>query len=132
VIVVDASVVGPALIDEDGDGERFRARLAGERLAAPALIDLEVLSAWRGISRSGRLSDRRAERARAHLAALPLARASHGRLMNRIWDLRDNLTSYDAAYVALAEFLQTVLVTADSKLAGAPGIQCEVELLPIE
>jgi predicted nucleic acid-binding protein len=129
VIVVDASVLAPALIDEDGEGERFRTQLAGERLAAPAVIDLEVASAWRRIARSGRLAEGRADQARAHLAAMPLARASHGRLMNRIWDLRDNLTPYDAAYVALAELLDTLLLTADAALARAPGIACEVEVI---
>jgi predicted nucleic acid-binding protein len=132
VIVVDASVISPALIDEEAAGERARRRLAGERLAAPALIDLEVASTWRRISRSGRLSQRRADRALAHLAALPLARASHGPLMSRIWDLRDNLTPYDAAYVALAESLETILLTGDGRLARAPGIQCDIELLTVE
>ena len=129
MIVVDASVIGPALIDDEAHGDRFRARLAGERLAAPALIDVEVASACRGVARSGRLTARRAELALADLAALPLARAVHGPLMNRIWGLRDNLSSYDASYVALAELLETVLLTADAALATAPGIHCEVEVL---
>ena len=129
MIVVDASVLAPALINDEDEGNRARARLAGERLAAPAVIDLEVASAWRRIARSGRLAEGRADQARAHLAVMPLARASHGRLMNRIWGLRDNLTPYDAAYVALAEFLDTLLLTADAALARAPGIACEVEVL---
>jgi predicted nucleic acid-binding protein len=129
VIVVDASVLAPALINDEDEGNRARARLAGERLAEPAVLDLEVASAWRGIARSGRLAKGRADQARAHLAAMPLARASHGRLMNRIWDLRDNLTPYDAAYVALAELLDTLLLTADAALARAPGIACEVEVI---
>jgi predicted nucleic acid-binding protein len=129
VIVVDASVIAPALVDDDPAGHRFRARLAGERLAAPAVIDVEVASAWRGVARAGRLSPRRAELALSDLAALPLARAGHGRLMSRVWELRDNLSAHDASYVALAEFLETVLLTADAALARAPGIRCEVEVL---
>ena len=129
MIVVDASVLAPALISDEDEGNRARARLAGERLAAPAVIDLEVASAWRRIARSGRLAEGRADQARAYLAAIPLGRASHGRLMNRIWDLRDNLTPYDAAYVALAELLDTLLLTADAALARAPGIACEVEVI---
>jgi predicted nucleic acid-binding protein len=73
VIVVDASVLAPALINDDDEGDRARARLAGERLAAPAVIDLEVASAWRRIARSGRLAEGRADQARAHLAALARA-----------------------------------------------------------
>jgi predicted nucleic acid-binding protein len=129
VIVVDASVLVPALTDDEAEGDRYRARLAGERLAAPAMIDVEVASAWRGLSRSGRLPMRRAELALADLAALPLARAGHRPLMNRIWELRDNLSAYDASYVALAELLGTVLLTADAAIAGAPGAQCDVEVL---
>jgi predicted nucleic acid-binding protein len=129
LIVVDASVLAPALINDEERGERFRARLVGERLAAPAVIDLEVVSAWRGLARAGRLAEGRAGRARARLAAMPLDRAAHPPLMNRIWELRENLTAYDASYVALAELLGTVLVTADATFARAPGIQCEVEVL---
>jgi predicted nucleic acid-binding protein len=132
VIVVDSSVVAPALIDEDVLGDRLRARLAGERLTAPAVIDLEVASAWRRHALAGRLSRRRADVALADLVAMPLDRAPHGPLMPRIWDLRDNISAYDAAYVALAEALDTILLTADGRLARAPGIQCEIEVLTLE
>jgi predicted nucleic acid-binding protein len=129
VIVVDASVVASALGDDGPDGERARERLAGERLAAPELIDLEVASVWRRAARASRLGGKRAGQALADLAALPLARAPHQPLMNRIWELRDNLTPYDAAYVALAEVLETSLLTADRRLAQAPGARCEIKLL---
>jgi predicted nucleic acid-binding protein len=129
VIVVDASVLASALGDDGPDGDRARHRLAGERLFAPELIDLEVASVWRRAARSGRLDDRRAGLALADLASMPLARASHRRLLARIWELRTNLTPYDAAYVALAELLDSVLVTADRALAGSSGIECEVEVL---
>jgi predicted nucleic acid-binding protein len=114
------------------DGDRARSRLAGERLVAPGLIDIEVASLWRRASRAGRLSDRRAGQVLADLAALPLARASHRPLMQRIWELRANLSTYDAAYVALAELLDTVLLTADSRLARATAIRCEVHVLTVE
>jgi predicted nucleic acid-binding protein len=132
VVVVDASVVAPALTNEEEVGDRLRERLERERLLAPALIDLEVASAWRGQVRAGRLSARRAEVAFSDLAALRLERALHGPLMGRIWELRDNLSSYDAAYVALAEGIDTVLLTGDVRLARAPGVQCEIELLTVE
>jgi len=129
VIVVDASVVASALGDDGSDGERARRRLAEERLFAPELIDLEVASAWRRAARAGRLGSKRARQALTDLAALPLDRAPHQPLMSRIWELRDNLTPYDAAYVALAEALQAPLVTADQRLARAPGVGCEIEVL---
>jgi predicted nucleic acid-binding protein len=129
VIVVDASVLASALGDDGPDGDRARHRLAGERLFAPELIDLEVVSVWRRAARSGGLDDRRAGLALADLASIPLARASHRALLARIWELRTNLTPYDAAYVALAELLDSVLVTADRVFARASGIECEVEVL---
>ncbi len=121
-----------ALTNEEELGDRLRARLERERLVAPALIDLEVASAWRGQVRAGRMSARRAEAAFFDLAALPLERTPHGPLMGRIWELRDNLTVYDASYVALAELLDTLLLTGDARIARAPGMQCEVELLTVE
>jgi predicted nucleic acid-binding protein len=132
LIVVDASILATALADDDAGGDHARGRLAGERLAAPELIDLEVASVWRRASRAGRLSDRRARRALLDLVEVPLVRSTHRPLMSRIWDLRDNLSAYDASYVALAELLETLLLTADGRLAMAPGIRCEVELLSAE
>ncbi len=129
MIVVDASIVASALGDDGSDGELARGHLAGQRLLAPELIDLEVASAWRRAARAGRLGERRTQQALADLAALPLSRAPHAPLMERIWELRDNLTPYDAAYVALAEALEASLLTADRRLAQAPGLRCEVRLL---
>jgi predicted nucleic acid-binding protein len=129
VIVVDASVVVTALADDGADGEGARRRLRGERLMAPHLIDVEVVSAWRRLSAGGAIDDRRADLARADLRALRISRVAHGPLIERCWQLRGNLTTYDAAYVALAEMVGVRLVTADAKLAAAPGIGCQVELL---
>jgi predicted nucleic acid-binding protein len=129
VIVVDASIVAAALADDGADGDRARKRLIEERLAAPELLDLEVASVWRRALRAGRLSERRAGQALADLASAPLARAPHGPLMARVWQLRDDLTTYDAAYVALAEILDTVLLTADTRLARAQEVKCEIEVL---
>ena len=129
MIVVDAPIIASALGDDGPDGERARTRLASERMLAPELIDLEVASVWRRAARGGRLERKRARRALADLAALPLARAPHQPLMTRIWELRDNLTPYDAAYVALAEALEAALLTGDRRLARASGARCDVELL---
>jgi predicted nucleic acid-binding protein len=132
VIVADASALTPALVYQDEVGRRTRARLAGEGLTAPALVDIEVISALRGLARRGRISADRAERALRDLAALPLIRADHSRLALRIWELRDNLSACDAAYVALGESLGTTLLTADERLARAPGVRCRIEVLAFE
>jgi predicted nucleic acid-binding protein len=129
MIVVDASVVASALGDDGSDGQRARSRLATRRLFAPELVDLEVISVWRRAVQARRLGEQRARQALADLAVLPLARAPHHPLMARIWELRNNLTPYDAAYVALAEALDAPLLTADQRLTKAPGVMCEVELL---
>lgn len=129
MIVVDASVLAPALADDEGDGDLVRARLHGEQLAAPELVDLEVVSTLRRATRAGRLDNRRSSQALADLASLPLKRVPHLPLLPRVWELRENLTAYDAAYVALAETLGALLLTADGPLARASGAHCEVELL---
>ena len=79
--------------------------------------------------RGGRVDDRRAILALADLAALPLRRAPHRPLLARCWELRDNLSIYDAAYVALAEALEVILLTADQRLARATGPRCRIEVL---
>lgn len=129
MIVVDASVLAPALADDGPHGDRARARLRGEELAAPDLLDLEVVSVVRRAERSGLVGGRRAEQALTDLAALPLTRLPHRPLLPRVWALRANLTPYDAAYVAVAERLGAVLVTADARLRGAPGPRCAFDLL---
>lgn len=129
MIVVDASVVVTALADDGHDGDAARARLRGERLAAPHLLDLEVTSAWRRMAAGGALDDRRVELAMADLLALRVDRVPHGPLLPRCWELRSNLTVYDAAYVALAEILGVAVLTADGRLAAAPGTRCPIEVI---
>lgn len=129
MIVVDASIVVTALADDGPDGDRFRGRLAGEHLAAPHLIDIEVISAWRRLAAAGQMDERRAAFARADLQALPIRRVDHSPLVERCWDLRTTMTSYDAAYIALAELIDVPLLTADAKLAASPGPTCQIELL---
>jgi predicted nucleic acid-binding protein len=125
VIVVDASVIATALGDDSRDGANARARVQGEDLAAPEIIDLEITSVWRRTL----TDERRAELALEDLAELPLRRAPHLSLLPRCWELRHNLTPYDASYVALAEALGVTLLTADLRLARAPGIRCHVATL---
>lgn len=118
-----------ALADDGIDGATARHRLAGEVLLAPEIIDLEVLSAWRGLVAAGHLSEGRAQQAIVDLRDLRLTRSTHGPLLERCWSLRHNLTVYDAAYVALAERAESTLVTADARLAAAPGPRCLIEVL---
>ena len=129
MIVVDASVLAVALGDDGTDGRRARERLTDETLVAPELIDLEVASVWRRHVAARLMTARRAEAAVSDLENLPLRRSSHRPLLGRIWALRQVVTPYDAAYVALAEALDVVLVTADARLARAPGVKCDVETI---
>lgn len=130
MIVVDASVLAVALSDDGRDGDIARARLRDEQLAAPEVIDLEIGSVLRRQRLAGTIDERRARLALDDLVDLPMRRAPHRPLLMRCWELGDNLTVYDAAYVALAEALGTSLLTADTQLSKAPGVMCAVEVLP--
>jgi predicted nucleic acid-binding protein len=129
MIVVDASVLVPALADDGHDGDRARGRLRGERLAAPEIIDLEVASVLRRQAANGQIDERRCVLALRDLVALPLRRAAHRPLLPRCWELRHDLTIYDGAYVALAEALGALLLTADIRLSHAVGPRCQMEIL---
>ena len=129
MLVVDASVLAVALADDGVDGDSARARLRGESLAAPDLLDLEVTSVLRGRLAGGHLDLRRAQLALGDLMDLPLRRVPARHLIGRCWELRDNLSVYDAAYVALAEALAATLLTADTRLARAPGTRCRIDVL---
>lgn len=129
VLVVDASVLAVAMSDDGSDGDAARDRLRGEDLFAPELLDLEVASVLRRQLMSGAIDARRAGLALTDLMAMPIQRAPHLALLGRAWELRENLTIYDAAYVALAEALQVHLLTGDKRLARAPGPRCHIEVL---
>jgi predicted nucleic acid-binding protein len=123
-------VLAVALADDGEDGDAARARLARDpELHAPHLVDLEVLSVLRRQAGAGLLNARRASLALQDLVSLPVTRYPHVPFAPRVWELRGNLTPYDAAYVALAEALGCVLVTADARLARAPGTHCAVEVV---
>jgi predicted nucleic acid-binding protein len=129
VIVADASIVLTALIDDGPVGDVSRRRLLSEPVRAPELIYCEVTSAVRRLESAGQLSPSRAAAAIADLVAMPIEIAGHRLLTSRCWDLRHNVTVYDAAYVALAERSEATLVTSDARLARATGPTCTIELL---
>lgn len=130
MIVVDASVVSNALADDGHEGDLARQRMiqAGE-LAAPDLVDVETVSVLRRRWLAGDLTARRFSTAVDDLGDLAVIRMPTLPLMRRAYELRANLTAYDASYVALAEHLGWVLLTADRRLSRAPGLACTVELL---
>ena len=93
------------------------------------LIDLEVTSVWRGLVRGGRVPAAQVEAALEDLRDVPIQRVEHTSLLPRCWELRENLSVYDAAYVALAEALGVTLLIGDRRLAKAPGILCPIEVV---
>ncbi|OUZ07283.1 VapC toxin family PIN domain ribonuclease [Aeromicrobium sp. PE09-221] len=132
MIVVDASILLVGLVDDDADGDAARRRLREQVLLAPDLVYLEVSSVLRRHVAAERLDRRRAELALEDLLALPLRTVEHLPLVKRIWQLRDTVTVYDAAYVAVAEHFNAPLITGDARLARAPGPTCTIELFPPE
>ncbi len=130
MLVIDASAEVAVLLNVGPEAEGIRDRVArpGETLHVPHLFDIEVLHALRGLSLRGTVSPQRARLAVRRLRDTQLARYPHTPLMERIWELRENLTAYDAAYVALAEALGAPLVTLDARLAQGPGIRAVVEV----
>ncbi len=130
MIVVDASAVLEVLLNtRDGAGIAARLFTAGETLHAPHLLDLEVTQVLRRYARSGELTVQRGMQALEDLVDLPLVRYPHEFLLGRIWELRDNVTAYDAAYLALAEALAAPLVTRDAALASSRAHRARVELM---
>jgi predicted nucleic acid-binding protein len=119
----------PAFFDGGDQGRAAREWLLSEQLFAPEIIDLEVVAAVRRQVIRGEVSAAQGEQAVLNLRDLSLRRVRHRSLIARCWQLRNNVTAYDAAYVALAEALRTNLVTADGRLAHAPGLNCPVDLL---
>ena len=128
MLVVDASVLAPVVLEDGDDGDRMRARLRGERVVAPDLAKLEAASVIRRVLASGAVDQARADQAVADLVDLPVLVFPTSPLLQRAWALRDNITMYDACYVALAEALACPLLTSDARLARAPGLQCAVEI----
>jgi predicted nucleic acid-binding protein len=130
MIVVDASVIVALLVDNTDVGEAVRIRLQGDvQTSAPDLINLETLSGLRKLERAALISSNQRSNAVARLQQLGIGREPTTPMIQRIEQLRDSVTPYDAAYVALAEALDCPLLTTDRRLARAPGPRCDFEVL---
>lgn len=130
MIVADASIVVSALLSTSGAGARARERLRLDPdLHVPHLLDVEVTAALRRRVRLGQTDAEVATEVLADLADLAAIRWDQAPLLRRVWELRENVTAYDAVYVVLAEMLDAPLVTSDARLARAPGLRCVVDLL---
>ncbi len=128
MIVLDASTVVEVLLGtEVGSGLEARLRAPGESLHGPALVDLEVAQVLRRLAAAGDMSARRGREAVQDLLDLPIRRYPHLPFVQRIWELRANLTAYDAAYVALAEELGAPLLTRDARLAKTTQHRAKIE-----
>ena len=129
-MVLDASGAIEFLLNTAA-GKRLAARLADEAedVHAPHLIDMEIAQVLRRYALHGTLEAGMGALALDRWRSLDVERYPHEPFLGRVWQLRDNVTAYDAIYVALAEALSTVLVTGDRKLVGAPGVRAAIELI---
>ncbi|HKT15463.1 MAG TPA: type II toxin-antitoxin system VapC family toxin [Allosphingosinicella sp.] len=130
MIVVDASVLIEVLV-RPKERPQIAERILhpDEQVHVPHLVDVEVAQVMRRFVRSGDITARLGKAILSDLAVFPLHRHGHDYLLPRVWELRENLTAYDAVYVALAELLEVVLLTRDRKLAGASGLRAKIELV---
>jgi predicted nucleic acid-binding protein len=126
MLVIDTSAVLAALSERTPDASLVRRFADDGDLHAPHLIDIEILHALRRLVRGGKLSADRAEDVRTDFTELAITRYGHEPLADRVWALRENLSAYDAAFVALADALDVPLVTCDARLAKAPGVAVEL------
>lgn len=130
MIVADASAVAEVLLRKQ-TAEAIEARLfaSGLALHVPHLLDVEVAHVIRGHAAGGEIAPERGHELMRDLVEMPMQRHPHDWLLPRAWELRRNLTAYDAMYVALAEALDAPLLTRDKRLAAAPGHQARIELV---
>ena len=129
-IVVDASLVVAALVDDGPDGTWADELLAGETLAAPHLMPVEVASVLRRAALAGEIAVEVASLAHADLLLLRVELFPYEPFADRVWELRANVTAYDAWYVALAETLEAPVATLDGRLVAAAGPRCAFRIPP--
>ncbi|GAA3734875.1 putative nucleic acid-binding protein [Spinactinospora alkalitolerans] len=133
MIIVDASVLANSLIHQGEAGKRARAELhKASAWAAPEHAVTEAFSVIRGLCLGGKVEEARALTALDILEDMPIHIVQARSLLQRMWELRGNISGYDAAYVATAESHGCPLVTTDRKIARAPGLKCEIRVLPNE
>ena len=130
MIIVDASAILEVLLRTPAAAAIEKRLFAkGQTLHAPHLIDVEVAQVLRRYAIAGEVEPERCRMALTDLTDFPLARYPHDILLPRVWDLRNNLTAYDAVYVALAEVLEAPLLTRDQRLANAPEHNAQIEFI---
>lgn len=130
MIVIDASALLEVLLNTSaGSVVARRLFTENETLHAPHLLDVEIAQVLRRYAMTGELTPTRGLQALEDLADWPLTRYPHDLLLPRIWELRHNVTAYDAAYIALAEALSVPLLTRDAGLASAAGHHAQIELV---
>jgi predicted nucleic acid-binding protein len=125
-VVVDSSVLTALLIDSGPDGKWVAAAVAGAALAAPSLVGFETANILRRHELAGLISPDQAAQAHADLLDLAIEHWPYELLATRAWQLRQNLSIYDAAYVALAELTGATLVTLDRRIGRASGVRCSI------
>jgi predicted nucleic acid-binding protein len=125
-VVCDASAVVALLLDGGHAGRWATAALTGTDLAAPSLIGFEAANIIRRHERGGLISPDQAAQAHTDLLELTIEEWPYELLAGRAWELRHNLSMYDASYVAVAEHLSSTLVTLDQRISAAPGVRCTV------
>lgn len=130
-MVIDASAVVEMLLRTPAGAAVERHLEGAPDVVAPELLDAEVLHALRRLVRERKMTDRRAGVAVHRLSRLPVLRVSHQRLLIDAWQLRHNLSAYDALYVALARRTGTSLLTLDRRIAGAPGLGASVTVVSV-
>ena len=129
-VVVDSSVLAESLVDAGSEGEWAEAALAADARAAPELALAEASNILRRLELAGDITRLEATSAHRDLVRLDLELFPYAPLAERIWELRNNLTCYDAWYVALAEALDCPLMTLDRRLSRASGPTCEIDVPP--
>jgi predicted nucleic acid-binding protein len=125
-VVCDASAIVAMLLDGGPDGRWATSELSDAGLLAPSLIEFEAANIIRRHELAGLISADQAAQAHLDLLHLAIEQWPYELLAKRAWELRDNLSTYDGSYVALAELTSTALVTLDRRIAAAPGLRCAV------
>lgn len=128
----DAPALVALLLDSGSDGRWSTRQLTGSELAAPTLLAFEVANIIRRQELAGLVSTDQARQAHADLLDLPVEPWPYEVLATRAWELRRNLSVYDASYVALAELIDATLVTIDRRISRAPGLRCRVATPPAD